>query len=675
MRIVTKTVAKLVPQYSYDPNTGPQNRQQSLELSREDADKLANDKRTLLSCPLNLNHRPGAPVGRVLKGWVENDGLYHCVKVFDEDTKQKLREGHFRNVSLFHTLSPHLMNLELTLCALKGSREDTGVIQIFEEDDQRSSMVSASDDEISAEIDPDVESERTHYKKYYMTAASDDHLPFATTAPLFSNQSESVTIMATAAPTQPETAPTTVAPAEEEKQKHRPWDEWKAILDKFQNEGVRPSDSMENEPYDCYLLRLMHRYPGNIPLELRERIMLSNIDLQNRNVQMKEEQSRLNQLRANQVSTLLAKFGHRASPSITHEAVERARRENDDAKMQEFQDRMMMIAASDAEMQPAAPSTPSPTFEAEMRLVQARKEAAEAEQRSSEFRIRQLADERMLQDQMRKADMEKKLLGAYLPAPSSTSQYQPPPPRPAGVGQNPYSPPPPNSPAGMHRAEMTREQQLHMDGQQYFSTRPNAPHPPLPPPPQSGGMAVTPYNQRRVVPISAFSVPDGGKQQWQQQMLQQRGVAGRPDSVMMRSTKEFMNAYNVKAPALAEGHRLKNNVYTAGTQWVAASDDELFASGDTVRIQAATHWMGQCMDKALASKWAAREETGIDGSGDVSKFMPEDMRLRMGIKQGGHVTMYKSEVDPELFQRLHRTVDGLKHANSTMEAARRERAL
>lgn len=586
-RFVSRTVPRLVESYSYDAATGPKTRAQQYELSHKDAEFLASDARTLRGMPVNINHRPGASVGKVLKAWVDKGAMYHLGTVDDEAIKKEMRGGNLRNVSLFHVRKP-LSNVELTLCALKGSRDDSGVIEIFDDVDNAAlrtkipALVAASDEELSGSAcpaDPDVESERVHYSRFAALVAATDTEVVAL-APLYTDATQHAVLGMTSStesmsqlPPLPLTTPAVAPPAvqeeskqqvtfqradgtqvsfdkrtptaeEEEAKQHRVCDELEVKLEKFEKEGVVPDDAKPDDTYEQYLMRKF----GDVRImsnAMRKRMMEQNVKQLQAAAERAEELAQLKQAHtqqaqvfSNTMTSVLNKHGHKMPLAPKFGEVEQARAMNDTQRMLTWS--QGLAAATDNEVL---------RNDMEVQRYRAQKEAEDARARASQLQIRAEAEKR--------ATQEAAALTARMDAMYQQQRQQ----RPA---------------SGSYTPTQTQAQ--------------------APPQPQQ---TVDPrlLRPRMLSADKYFNPHDPHREAKMQQLLRHASVPGMPGMVLMPSRQEYAKANGIAAPAQEKGVHAPRQLYTPGV-FVAASDEEILSSGDTGLAAAYFNPMAVCLDKA-----------------------------------------------------------------------------
>lgn len=591
MRIVSRTVPHLVEAYPYDAATGPRSREESFLLTRGDAEVLANDTRTMQSMPLNLNHRPDAPVGKVAKGWVHDNSLYHLAVVHDEFTKSALRKGDLRNTSLFHVAKPRLSNVELTLCALKGSRPGSGVIDIYDDDVDNAGLrarvpglIAASDEELNG-YEPDEKddyaNERTYYSRYATVAASAE-IP-TVVVPSFADAAQPAALRmssseilpanpaaaASVGPPAPMQTEETPSPAigggaaaattttvsftkadgstvsfekkvpEEGSRPPRASDELEAKMKAFEEKGVRPDDALPDENYQDYLMRKFSDSKMIPSQAMKMRIMKDRLEGMKEKAKMRDEAAQQAQVFSNAAAPLLAKYGDKFQPGTTFGEVEQARAQNNALLLAEQAARLNAVAASDHELF-------RQRTEMEIKRAEAIRQAEEASAHAQELRIRAAAEER--------ETAESAALRAQM--------------------------------SSLYRAPAAQQQPQRMNS--------------------SSSSSNNPYLASRIWDLGReIEHEDPMKQQQIMSYLRGKTMAGKPNQVLLRTREEYAKANGIAPPAGSLG-----KPYVAG-QYVACSDDEIFGSNNDHTIRAYTNPWSMGLDKI--SMTAAARGVPMDG--------------------------------------------------------------
>lgn len=645
MRFVSRTVPRLVEKYSYDEAVGPATPAQGFELTRQDAEILASDVRTLTSMDVNVNHRPDAPVGKVVKAWVHGNSMYHLGTVHDEATKKELRAGNLRNTSLFHMRHPRLCNVELTLCALKGSRPGSGVIDIYDDDVDNAALrskvpalVAASDEELNGyalDEKDDFESQRAHYLRYAAVAASSETL--GVVAPLFEDPSKSVLLRMTsaeapmpdsipvqglpAAPAPVAAAAQAPAPAAtttvaftksdgtavsfekkvpvEGSVPPRASEELEAKMKKFEEEGAAPDDAQPGETYLEYLVRKFADSKQIPSQAMKNRILKDRLEGMKEIARVREEATKeISKLReekqvySNTVAPLLAKYGDRFQPGTTFGEVEQARAQNNAALLAEQAVRLSAVAASDRELF-------RQRTELEIQRQNATRAAEEAAARTQELRIRAAAEER----ETAESTALRAQMGSFwrnAPAPQQQQQRT----------SSSSSPPQNYSANRLWNLNQELEHENPVDQQQIMN-----------------------YHKKKEV---------------------------RPNMVLLRTREEFARAHGIAPPKDA-----MPAPYMAG-QYCAASDDEIYHTRDDHTIRAHSNPWAMGLDKI--SMLCARDKVSMD---DCLRTT----RTREVYRDG--------DLGAGLFRRLLYSNEGgvgeapnpMRHARETQLTAARELAL
>ena len=341
MRFCCKTVPRLsktAPPWR-DNFSSEEWRNHILDMTESTAQSLLRHKS--LNMPIFTNHREGGSVGRVSGGYQYGGALYHIGDI-DESTEHgkfvadQIRSGNINQISLTHIpedprVSRQASNVELSLCVGNGARKGSGIIKVWENQDQPPEGV----ERVDAPPQDEYESERNYYVDQYspqLIMASDESIVEQVAE--FNNPDHKVPLvkMSNNSEEQPSVE------VEEKKKESELLEERMAMWDK----GLRPEDAKDGETYDLYVIRIADgvRMPSD---KLKTRLMQVFADKHEREEKSKETIRCL----VNLADSSIKKFGSRASPPVTQDELAEAERHLNAPAIQSMMSRMMMVQASE----------------------------------------------------------------------------------------------------------------------------------------------------------------------------------------------------------------------------------------------------------------------------------------------------------------------------------------
>lgn len=347
MRFLSRTVPKLWDAIPEKGVLSPKEHQYA--MTKATAQKLVTNKRSLNGLPVALNHRPGVFPGKVTGAYVHNDAMYHIGHIDETssvgaEVAKLIRSGSNRNVSLTHYEpgNGEALNLELSLCTLKGARDGSGIIHVWEDNElPPPGAVQNGEEQMDKEPDVEYEKERQHYMNQ-LVFASEEIAELS--VPQFGQSDQTVTLVMSDSSSPSEAPAAMVVEHQEEKRK---CDILEEKLRKFKDENIRPDDAQENETYPVYLMRVFGSGNNTISEALRRRVLEQNIEsMENFNQQRASYSAMTN----NMLAPVLNKLGARGEQVCSSEELQEAVKRMDTPKLQDIYQQLMLVTASE-EMQ------------------------------------------------------------------------------------------------------------------------------------------------------------------------------------------------------------------------------------------------------------------------------------------------------------------------------------
>lgn len=444
MRFVCKAVPKLVEKHSYDPTVGPRTPEQRYEMTKEMGSKLTKDQRGLKGMPVGLNHRPGPPAGKVLKAFIDEDDALCYMGDIDESeplgavVASQIRDGLLNNVSLTHLPRDNPINIELTLCTLKGARPGSGIIRIW--DETKDPPVAEEDN--NTNDNDDFRREREYYlEKRELVMASDEFASIQ--VPSFNDPTQTTTLVTTmstvADPSPPpasEAPPATSAPpppadveADQQSQQRRQGD---LIEDKcaMWEKGLRPDDAREGDTYETYLFRMIGDGSNVITHAMRDRIMRLHLDKLDESQKQRKQHEDLSRGLINVVAPLVRKFGARANPPVSEKDLLDADNGRDAGRLQQYLTQMQAVMASEEMSTTSAHERMlrdrAALLEREEKMMETRRRF-NAEDEARQARERNRFETSRMADQIYERTMQNNKKSYHDPPPSTLPSPPPPP--------------------------------------------------------------------------------------------------------------------------------------------------------------------------------------------------------------------------------------------------------